>query len=160
MKVLYDNSNVLAHDMPFGDMIKKNEYGKRSYIWKGLHPNIDTSLPLKEVLSGCFSQEDYANLVLQLMLVIMQDCQNKTVNFIKAYAELKKMSGCICADELLETDSLASEYVKFFQNIYDYLYGRPNLTKEIETEIGTDNLLSFFKMKDRNAKNPKKTKKK
>lgn len=160
MKNLYDNSNVLNHDMPFGDMIKENEYGKRSYIWKGLHPNIDTSLPLNEVLTGCFSQEDYANLVLQLMLVIMQDCQNKTVDFIKAYAEIKKMSGCACADELLGTDSLASEYVKFFQNIYDYLYDRPKLTREIEIEIGTDNLLSFFKMKDRNAKNPKKTKKK
>ncbi|WP_028515309.1 hypothetical protein [Ruminococcus flavefaciens] len=158
MKNLYDNSNVLNHDMPFGDMIKENEYGKRSYIWKGLRPNIDTSLPLNEVLSGCFSQEDYANLVLQLMLVIIQDCQNKTVDFIKAYAELKKNSGCVCADELLETGSLASEYVKFFQNIYDYLYDRPELTKEIENEIGTDDLLTFFKMKDRNAKNPKKTK--
>ena len=160
MKVLYDNSNVLNHDMPLGDMIKENEYGKRSYVWKGLHPNIDTSLPLNEVLSGCFSQEDYANLVLQLMLVIMKDCQNKTVDFIKSYAEIKKSSGCACADELLGTDSLASEYVKFFQNIHDYLYDRPELTKEIEIEIGTDNLLSFFKMKDRNAKNPKKTKKK
>ena len=94
------------------------------------------------------------------MLVIMKDCQNKTVDLIKAYSELKKRSGRACADELLGTDSLASEYVKFFQNIYDYLYDRPELTKEIETEIGTDNLLSFFKMKDRNAKNPKKTKKK
>lgn len=158
MKNLYDNSNVLNHDMPFGDMIKENKYGKRSYIWKGLRPNIDTSLPLNEVLSGCFSQEDYANLVLQLMLVIIQDCQNKTVDFIKAYAELKKGSGRACADELLETDSLASEYIKFFQNIYDYLHDKPALTKEIENEIGTDDLLIFFKMKDRNAKNPKKTK--
>ena len=157
---LYDTSNVLNHDIPFGDLIRENEYGQRSYIWKGLHPSIDTSLPLNEVLKGCFSQEDYANLVLQLMFVIMQDSQDKTINFIKAYAELKKMTGYSCADELLDKESLASEYVKFFQNIYDYLYDRPELTKKIEAEIGTDDLLNFFKMKDRNAKNPKKTKNK
>ena len=157
---LYDTSNVLNHDIPFGDLIRENEYGQRSYIWKELHPSIDTSLPLNEVLKGCFSQEDYANLVLQLMFVILQDSQDKTINFIKAYAELKKKTGYSCADEMLDKESLASEYTKFFQNIYDYLYDRPELTKKIEAEIGTEDLLNFFKMKDRNAKNPKKTKNK
>lgn len=153
---LYDTSNVLNHDIPFGDLIRENEYGQRSYIWKGLHPNIDMSLPLNEVLKGCFSQEDYADLVIQLMFVILQDSQDKTINFIKAYAGLKKKTGYSCADELLDKESLASEYTKFFQNIYDYLYDRPELTKDIENEIGTENLLDFFKMKDRNAQNPKK----
>lgn len=64
---LYDTSNVLNHDIPFGDLIRENEYGQRSYIWKDLHPNIDMSLPLNEVLRGCFSQEDYVNLVMQVM---------------------------------------------------------------------------------------------
>lgn len=154
---LYDTSTVLNHDIPFGDLIRENEYGQRSYIGKGLHPNIDMSLPLNEVLKGCFSQEDYANLVIQLMFVILQDSRDKTINYIKAYAGLKKKTGYSCADELLDKESLASEYTKFFQNIYDYLYDRPELTKDIETEIGTENLLDFFKMKDRNAKNPKKT---
>lgn len=159
MSQLYDSSNVLNHDIPLGDLIRENEYGRRSYIWKGLQPHIDMSMPLNEVLKGCFSQEDYANLVLQLMLVIMQNCKEKTIDFIKAYAGVKKMSGCSCIDELIGIDSLASEYPKFFQNIYEYLYDRPNLTQKIECETGTDELLQFFKMKDRNAKNPKKTKK-
>ncbi len=140
-------------------MIRENENGKRVYVWKGLKPNIDMSLPLSDVLKGCFSQEDYANLVLQLMFVIMQDCQKKTIDFIKAYAGIKKRSEVSSIDKLIGTDSLASEYIKFFQNIYEYLYDRPTLTKEIESEIGTENLLEFFKMKDRNAKNPKKTQK-
>lgn len=156
---LYDSSNVLNHDIPFGDMIRENKYGKRSYVWKGLHPTIDMSLPLNDALKGCFSQEDYANIVLQLMLIIMQDCQEKTINFIKAYAELKRKYRCDCIDKFIGNSSLASEYPKFFQNIYEYLYDRPELTKEIEKEIGTENLLDFFKMKDRNAKKPKKTKK-
>lgn len=159
MMCLYDSSNVLNHDIPLGDLIRENEYGRRSYIWKGLQPKIDMSLPLNEVLKGCFSQEDYANLVLQLMFVIMQDCQKKTIDFIKAYAGIKKRSEVSSIDKLIGTDSLASEYIKFFQNIYEYLYDRPTLTKEIESEIGTENLLEFFKMKDRNAKNPKKTQK-
>lgn len=159
MALLYDSSNVLNHDIPFGDMIRENEYGKRSYIWKGLSPTFDTSRPIGEILKGCFSQEDYANVILQLMNVIIQDCKGKTIDFIKAYAAIKKVSGCSCADELIENNSLASEYIKVFQNIYEYLYDRPELTKEIEKEIGTENLLDFFKMKDRNAKKPKKTKK-
>lgn len=89
----------------------------------------------------------------------MQDSREKTINFIKAYAELKKKTGYACADKLLDKESLASEYAKFFQNIYEYLYDRPELTKKIEAEIGTENLLNFFKMKDRNAKNSKKVKK-
>ena len=156
---LYDSSNVLNHDIPLGDMIKENKYGKRSYVWKGLHPTIDMSLPLKDVLNGCFSQDDYAKIVLQLMLTIMQDCEEKTINFIKAYAEIKRATGCDCIDKFIGNDSLASEYPKFFQNIYEYLYDRPDLTRRIEAEIGTDNLLEFFKMKDRNGKNPKKAKK-
>lgn len=111
-------------------------------------------------MKGCFSQEDYVNLVLQLLFVILQDSQDKTIDFIKAYAEIKKLSRCSSADELIGNDSLASEYIKFFQNIYEYLYDRPTLTKEIESEIGTEKLLDFFKMRDRNGKPPKKSKKK
>lgn len=157
---LYDSSNVLNHDIPFGDIIKENEYGKRVYVWKGLQPDIDMSLPLSEVLKDCFSQEEYVNLVLKLLFVIVLDAKDKTVNFIKAYAELKELSKISSADELIGNDSLASEYTKFFQNIYEYLYDRPPLTKEIEDEIGTKNLLEFFKMKDRNGKLPKKSKNK
>lgn len=157
---LYDSSNVLNHDIPLGDMIKENEYGKRVYVWKRLQPNIDMSLPLSEVLKGCFSQEDYVNLVLQLLFVILQDSQDKTIDFIKAYAEIKKQSEVSSADELIKNYSLASEYIKFFQNIYEYLYDRPKLTREIENEIGTESLLEFFKMKDRNGKPPKKSKNK
>ncbi len=157
---LYDSSNVLNHDIPFGDMIKENEYGKRVYAWKGLQPNIDMSLSLSEVLKGCFSQEEYVNLVLQLLFVILQDSQDKTIDFIKAYAEIKKQSEISSADELIGNYSLASEYTKFFQNIYEYLYDRPKLTQKIENEIGTESLLEFFKMKDRNGKPPKKSKNK
>lgn len=157
---LYDSSNVLNHDIPFGDMIRENEYGKRVYAWKGIHPNIDMSLPLSEVLKGCFSQEEYVNLVLQLLFVILQDSQDKTIDFIKAYAEIKKQSEVSSADELIRNDSLASEYTKFFQNIYEYLYDRPDLTKKIENEIETEKLLEFFKMKDRNGKLPKKSRNK
>ena len=159
MMCLYDSSNVLNHDIPFGDLIRENEYGKRSYVWKGSHPNIDMSLPLNNILKACFSQEDYANLVLQLMAIIIQDCKEKTINFIKAYAGVQKISGCRYVDELIGNDSLASEYPKFFQNIYEYLYDRPDLTKQIEDEVGTTELLNFFKMKDRNAKSPNETKK-
>lgn len=157
---LYDSSNVLNHDIPFGDMIKENKYGERVYVWKGLRPNIDMSRPLSEVLKGCFSQEEYVNLVLQLLYVILQDSQDKTIGFIKAYAEIKKLSGFASADELIGNKSIASEYIKLFQNIYEYLYDRPTLTKEIEAEIKTENLLEFFKMKDRNGKPPKKSKNK
>lgn len=157
---LYDASNVLNHDIPFGDIISTNKYGYRSYLWKNFRPDIDMNLPLNEILKGCCSQEDYTSLVLQLLLIMSQDARRKTNDFIKAYAELKKKYGCSFADELLGKDSLASEYIKFFQNIYEYLHDRPNLTKAIESEIGTEKLLEFFKMKDRNGKPPKKSKKK
>ena len=156
---LYDSSNVLNHGINLGDIISVDKNGKRSFVFRGKPPHIDTTKPISEIIKGCFSQEDYVNLVLQLMCVIEQDATNKAIDCIKFYAVLKKHYDCSSADELINSKSLASEYPKFFQNIYEYLYDRPSLTKAIEEEIGTDNLLNFFKMKDRNAKNPKKTNK-
>ena len=141
---------ILDHGIPFGDLIKENPYGSRVYLWKGLFPQIDTSKPLADALLKCFSLEDYTMILRELIHLIIIDAHEKSVDFIKAYAELKKRNGYHSADQLLSTDSLASEYTAFFQNIYEFLTQRPGMTRQIEEEIGTDSLLAFFKMRDRN----------
>lgn len=150
---------ILDHGIPFGDMIKGNPYGSRIYLWKGLFPQIDTSKPLADALHRCFSLDDYTMILRELIHLIIIDAHEKSVDFIKAYAELKRSSGYHSADQLLSTDSLASEYTAFFQNIYEFLNQHPEMTRLIEEEIGTDNLLAFFKMRDRNPKasSPKKS---
>lgn len=140
-----EHLSILDHGIPFGDMIKETPYGSRVYLWKGLASQIDTSQPLADALSKCFSLDDYTMILRELIHLIIIDAHEKSIDFIKAYAELKRRSGYHSADQLLSTDSLASEYTAFFLSIYEFLYERPELTKQIEEEIGTDNLLAFLK---------------
>ncbi len=150
LEALYSNLTVLDHRIPFGDMIKGNEFGARVYQWKGYSAHLYSSQPFDESLKTCYSLENYFSVLRKILYQIGRDASEKTALFIKAYAKLKAMSGFTSADQLLTSDSLASEYSVFFQNIYDYLKADPNLTERIEQETGTNDLLSFFKMKDRN----------
>ncbi len=141
---------ILNHGIPFGEMIRENPFGTRMYLLKSQIPYLDMSKPLKESLEKCYSLDDYSRLLLNFLGVMESDVQRKTIEFIKAYAELKKITGATFADELLPENTLASEYIVFFQNIHDFLSEEPKIVKEIEQEIGTKDLLLFFKMKDRN----------
>ena len=150
MQKMHSQLSLLNHGIPFGDLIKENEYGARVYQWKGITPMIDLSKPLSDSLKSCFSLDDYSWILQQFISLIQKDAYYKSIEFIMAYAEMKKATGYNRADQLLPKDSLASEYIAFFQNIYEYLYERPDLTEWIEGKTGTHNLLSFFKMKNRN----------
>lgn len=146
----YNNLMVLDHKIPFGDLIKENKYGSRVYQWRGLSAHLDPSQSLDDSLKNCFSLAGYSTILQEFLYRVQKDAFAKTVEFIMAYAELKAKFGGLSADQFLSSDSLASEYAAFFQNIYDFLFERPELTKYIEQETGTDELLAFFRMKDRN----------
>lgn len=153
-QLLYDLNTelkVLDHRIPFGDMIKQYTHGARVYQWRGLSSIPNPSVSIEQNLKGCFSLNDYSEFLYAVIEYIRRDACRKSIEFIKAYAELKKFSGFQSADQFLSKDSLASEYTAFFQNIYDFLYERPEVTKSIEEEIKTDGLLSFFQMRDRNS---------
>lgn len=149
---------VLNHGIPFNEMIRENRFGSRVYLRRSQIPYLDMSKPLEESLNNCCSMDDYSRLLFEFLSVMECDVRKKTIDFIKAYAELKIITGATFADELLPKNTLASEYIAFFQNIYDFLSGEPKVTKEIEQEIGTTDLLDFFKMKDRNNAPDKKAK--
>lgn len=157
MDVLNNQTIVLNHLVSFGDIINdKNEHTIRLSIIESnfkeimrMYPNISLDTTLGEMLEKCIKQSDYINMIIRIMQFMEKDACDKTIEFIKSYAEIKKTSKVDNIDELMPKDTLASEYMKLFQNIYEFLKEHQKLTNDIEKEIGVSKLLDFFKVKDR-----------
>ncbi len=64
-------------------------------------------------------------------------------------ASLKNLFGLQKADSGITDESLASEYIIWYQRIYEYLSDNPDVLSDIEAKTQTENLLDFFKMDDR-----------
>lgn len=157
MNILNNKTIVLNHSVSYGDIINtKNEHTIRLSIIESnfkeimkICPNISLDTTLGEMLEKCIKQSDYINMIIRIMQFMEKDACDKTIEFIKAYAEIKKLSKVDNIDELMPKDTLASEYMRLFQNIYEFLKENQELTNDIEKEIGVNKLLDFFKVKDR-----------
>lgn len=149
-------SSGISHNIPFGEIIRQSN-GNRACVSFNQCPVFDVSAaPITEVFKYCLSREDYMDTILNIIELMICDATKKTIDFIKVYAEIKKIRNITNIDQLIEKDYFASEYLGFFNEIYEYLFTHPDSLKEIESEIGTDNLLEFFKVSDRNAGRKKK----
>lgn len=151
-------SSGISHNIPFNDVIFKNDKSDRVSIYSNPSPIFDvSSAPITEVFKYCLSREDYLDTILNIIELMIEDASSKTIGFIKAYAEIKNKTGATCIGDLLEKDYMASEYLGFFNEIYTYLYYHPDKLNEIEMECNSSDLLSFFKVSGLNAGRKKRT---
>lgn len=112
---------------------------------------------LDEVLSKAYSQDDYLYILMQVIRLLEEDAQKKAIERIKIFAKQKKTFYMNKADEFYydkgdepsKIESLASEYVIYFQRIHEFLESNPDITQSIENELSVDNLNDFFEMKER-----------
>ena len=68
---------------------------------------------------------------------------------IEWYADAKNLFEAEKADDAFQRDSIASEYVIWYQRIHEFLCDNPDVCKEIEEKTGTTGLAEFFRMQDR-----------
>lgn len=100
-------------------------------------------------LKNVTCQNDYLSILGEVIKIMNEHAKVSCIEKIKLYAEGKRLFDLKKADEVIDTESFASEYVIWFQNIYKFLHNNPDILKEIEKDTKTNNLLDFFKMDDR-----------
>lgn len=102
-----------------------------------------------EALEKVISQNDYLEIMKQVMQILNDHAIKSAIEKIKTVAMSKELGGFKKADENIELQSCVSEYVIWYQNIYEFLKNNRDICKEIEKFAKTDNILDFFKMDDR-----------
>ncbi len=83
-------SDVLAHQIPFGEIVKSNKDEKRTTLFSKEHVIDFENKTIKEILAECNSQSQYLSFLEKIISEISQDAKMKSSEFIKAYAEIKK----------------------------------------------------------------------
>ena len=68
---------------------------------------------------------------------------------IEWYAEAKDLFEAEKADDAFKRDSIASEYVIWYQRISEFLVQNPEICSEIEREKKVTGLVEFFRMQER-----------
>lgn len=144
---------ALNHNIGFGDIVVQTDLGEKFYASIGKTMTIDVeTTPLGEVIRSATSQNDYMNILLLTLTLLEEDAKKKGIEYIEFWAHYKESCNYTVATEALEqVGSMASEYVSWFQRVYEFLSNDPLLCQKIEEETNSKNLLEFFKMKDREA---------
>lgn len=145
----------LNQDIDFGAIIANvsiddSEEGFREKVLSGEKFGINLEQEtIAEALEKVNSQNDYLEIIKQVIQILNDHAQRAAIEKIKTIAMAKELFDAKKADDGIEPYSLASEYVIWFQNIYEYLKNNPNICKEVEKFAKTSNILDFFKMDDR-----------
>lgn len=145
-----ENSLAMSANIGLGDVIYEDEYGRRNYILKGKEFNVDVEqMSIKEMLEHTVFQTHYLDILSAVLALCDKDAREKTYDRIKQYVEICVAFDAQKADDSINDSQLISEYVVWYQRIYEFLSVNPELCKRLEEETGKENLLEFFKMQGR-----------
>lgn len=145
-------NNTLALDMNIGiaNMIVTNEDGSRYYALRGKERNIDiTGKTIDEVLSCVASQDDYFAVLGQILEKFNAHAKERTHKAILWYAKAKDIYDAKSAADAVQLESIASEYIVWYQRIHEFLKTNPDICSSIEKEAKVTELAEFFRMADR-----------
>ncbi len=145
-----DNSLALNYEIGIGDIIVKGEDNQRFYYRRGEGKSFDVkNTPLGELLKNGLSQNDYLDILAQVLQLLEEAAKKNAIARINTIASLKKTFNQERADVWEEKNTLASEYVIWYQRVYEFLRENPDVLSQIESETQTENLLEYFRMQDR-----------
>lgn len=104
---------------------------------------------VEQILDSVVTQDDYFSVLEQMLKLFDDHAKAKARERIEWYAEAKDLFEAEKADDTIERDSVASEYVIWYQRISEFLNQNPEICNEIETEKKVTGLVEFFRMQDR-----------
>lgn len=145
-------NNTLALDRNIGiaDMIVTNEDGSRHYALKGKERDIDINgKTIDEVLSCVASQDDYFAVLGQILEKFNTHAKERTHQAILWYAQAKNLYEAKSAADAVQPESIASEYIVWYQRIHEFLKANPDVCSNIEKKAKVTGLVEFFRMADR-----------
>lgn len=145
-----NTSLPLDMNISFGDVVATYEDGSRAYGLKAEKQPIEIKgKTIEQILDSVVSQDDYFSVLEQMLKLFDDHAKAKARERIELYAEAKDLSEAEKADDAIERDSVASEYVIWYQRISEFLDQNPEICNEIETEKKVTGLVEFFRMQDR-----------
>ena len=104
---------------------------------------------IDEVLEDVVSQDDYFDVLAQVLKKFDGHAKNRAHDAILWYANAKNIYDAQKADDAFEHESIASEYNIWYQRVHEFLESNPEICKKIEEEAGVEGLSEFFRMADR-----------
>lgn len=148
------NTLVRSNTISCGDVIVTYENGCREYVKKAeKQEQILSENLLESILKNLNVQEDYYQVIQQILDYMMMDAEKKAISDIEQYAKMKKISKCDTAKEMIynsanlansEDSTMVSEYVPKFKKIYNFLQMHPEEKLKIEEQEKVDHLEKFF----------------
>lgn len=141
---------ALNQNIDVGSIIIGEEDESRFYHSKGSKQMFDVeNEPMSLILKKASSQDDYLNILGQVLQLLEGDAMVKAIERIKICAKWKSVFNNDKADFAVQTESLASEYTIWFQRVYEFLAANPDVLEEVERDTGAEDILNYFKMQDR-----------
>lgn len=145
-----NNSLPLDASISYGDVIATHEDGSRSYGLRGDRTGIDIrGKTIEQILDVVATQNDYFSVLAQMLELFNAHAKSRAKEQIVTYAMAKKAFEAEKADEAIDRESLASEYVIWYQRVHEFLVANPEVCKEIEEQTGESGLVEFFRMQGR-----------
>lgn len=147
----FRNSSLpLDVSIGYGNIIVTYEDGFRSYATHRNKHQIDIrGKTVEKILDEVVTQHDYFTVIVQLLEMFDIHAKKRAKKYIEVFAGLKEVFGAKKADDSIERDSIASEYVIWYQRVHEFLRDNPDICKEIEEKSNTKELVEFFCMQDR-----------
>ena len=150
LETFRNNSLALDMNVGIGDMVVTHEDGHRSYGLRGKEHDIDIEgKTIDEVLEHVASQDDYFAVLAQVLKKFDGHAKKRAHEAILLYAKAKNLFDAQKADDAFEHESIASEYVIWYQRVHEFLESNPEICRKIEEEAGVEGLSEFFRMADR-----------
>lgn len=150
MEHFRNDSLALDMNVSVGDITASDEFGNRAYVLKGQRSFFSIAgKTFEEILNCVQSQDDYFLILSQILKKFESHAKQRAIENIEFYAQAKVAFDLEKADDAIPADSIASEYIIWFQRIHEYLSNNPDVCGEIEKRTGADNLTEFFRMKGR-----------
>ena len=147
LEMFRNNSLALDMNIGIGDVVVRHEDGHRSYGLQGKEREIDIEgKTIDEVLEDVVSQEDYFDVLAQMLKKFDDHAKKRAHDAILWYANAKNAFDAQKADDSFEHESIASEYNIWYQRVHEFLESNPEICRKIEEEAGVEGLSEFFRM--------------
>lgn len=145
------------HEINIGEIVTTDEFGIRKVAMRPqniLNEEIDKAINL--VINKITSQDECYDIINCFLQRFISEAESKSIKNIELLAKIKKNIELDSVRHLCEVSDedfgeyteirMASEYIAYCNNIYQYLKKRPKIVENIENEVGTKDLLDFFDM--------------
>ena len=147
LEMFRNNSLALDMNIGIGDVVVRHEDGHRSYGLQGKEREIDIEgKTIDEVLEDVVSQEDYFDVLAQMLKKFDDHAKKRAHDAILWYVHAKNIYDAQKADDAFEHESIASEYNIWYQRVHEFLESNPEICRKIEEEAGVEGLSEFFRM--------------